>query len=209
MKHDSPSRHLTYTHLPVCSQSHMWILHTRWPKRRTSLPGLREPFMWILLETFKNHLGLPGGWMVKNPPANAGDAGDRGSIPGSGGSPGEGNGKSLQYSCLEIPWAVEPSGLQSTGLQRVRHDWATEHTHTQESFWSYPIVSKALILETVVKRLRFLVVIIEVMPRAQNTPTSVHSLGVGWPVGTFTPPPRGPGWATESSVAPSAVAPGA
>ena len=35
--------------------------------------------------------------MVKNPPANAGDAG---SIPGSGGSPGEGNGNPLQY-CLE------------------------------------------------------------------------------------------------------------
>ena len=60
--------------------------------------------------------------MVKNPPANAGDAGEGGSIPVSGISPGEGNGKSLQYSCLEIPWAAEPSGLQSTGLQRVRHD---------------------------------------------------------------------------------------
>ena len=36
--------------------------------------------------------------MVKNPPANAGDAG---SIPGSRGSPREGNGNPLQYSCLE------------------------------------------------------------------------------------------------------------
>ena len=36
--------------------------------------------------------------MVKNPHANAGDAG---SIPGSGRSPGGGNGKPLQYSCLE------------------------------------------------------------------------------------------------------------
>ena len=36
--------------------------------------------------------------MVKNPPANAGDTG---SIPGSGRSPGEGNGNPLQYSCLE------------------------------------------------------------------------------------------------------------
>ena len=36
--------------------------------------------------------------MVKNPPANAGDAG---SIPGSGRSPGGGNGNQLQYSCLE------------------------------------------------------------------------------------------------------------
>ena len=38
--------------------------------------------------------------MVKNPPANAGDAGDLGSIPGSGRSPGEVNGNPLQYSCL-------------------------------------------------------------------------------------------------------------
>ena len=41
--------------------------------------------------------------MVKHPPANAGDAGDTGSIPGSGRSPGEENGNPLQYSCLENP----------------------------------------------------------------------------------------------------------
>ena len=41
--------------------------------------------------------------MVKNPPANSGDLRDRGSIPGSGRSPGEGNGNLLQYSCLENP----------------------------------------------------------------------------------------------------------
>ena len=40
---------------------------------------------------------------VKSPPANAGDAGDEGSIPGSGGCPGGGNGNPLQYSCLENP----------------------------------------------------------------------------------------------------------
>ena len=38
---------------------------------------------------------------VKNPPADAGDARDMGSIPGLGRSPGEGNGSPLQYSCLE------------------------------------------------------------------------------------------------------------
>ena len=41
--------------------------------------------------------------MVRNPPANAGDIRDTGSIPGSGRSPGEGNGNLLQYSCLENP----------------------------------------------------------------------------------------------------------
>ena len=39
--------------------------------------------------------------LVKNPPANAGDIRDMSLIPGSGRSPGEGNGNLLQYSCLE------------------------------------------------------------------------------------------------------------
>ena len=41
--------------------------------------------------------------MVKNPPANAGDVRDLGSITGSGRSPGGGCGNPLQYSCLENP----------------------------------------------------------------------------------------------------------
>ena len=41
--------------------------------------------------------------VVKNPPANAGDIRDAGSIPGSGRSPGGGHGNPLQYSCLENP----------------------------------------------------------------------------------------------------------
>ena len=45
-------------------------------------------------------MDLPGGPVVKNPPANAGDAG---SIPGLGKSPGEGNGNPFQYSCLKNP----------------------------------------------------------------------------------------------------------
>ena len=41
--------------------------------------------------------------MVKNPPANAGDVRDTGSIPGSGRFPVGGHGNPLQYSCLENP----------------------------------------------------------------------------------------------------------
>ena len=41
--------------------------------------------------------------VVKNQPANAGDIGDPGLIPGSGRSPGGGHGNPLQYSCLENP----------------------------------------------------------------------------------------------------------
>ena len=44
--------------------------------------------------------GFPGGSVVKNPPVDAGDAG---SIPGLGRSPGGGHGNPLQYSCLENP----------------------------------------------------------------------------------------------------------
>ena len=45
-------------------------------------------------------MGFPGGSVAHNPPANAGDAG---LIPGSGRSPGEGDGNPLQYSWLENP----------------------------------------------------------------------------------------------------------
>ena len=55
--------------------------------------------------------------MVKNLPANAGDARDVGSTPGLGRSPGIGNGNPLQYSCQKVPWTKEPGRLESMGLQ--------------------------------------------------------------------------------------------
>ena len=61
--------------------------------------------------------GLRGGSVVKNLPANAGDAGDVGSIPRSGRFPGGGNGNPLQYSCLGNPFKEEPGRLQSMGSQ--------------------------------------------------------------------------------------------
>ena len=61
--------------------------------------------------------------MVKNPPANAGDLG---SIPGSGRSPGEGNGNPLHYSCLGNPmdrgaWQATVHGVtkESDTTQRL------------------------------------------------------------------------------------------
>ena len=60
--------------------------------------------------------------MVKNQPANAGDKGDAGSIPGLGRHPEGGNGK---HSCI-LAWRIrrteETGRLQSMGSQRVRHD---------------------------------------------------------------------------------------
>ena len=63
-------------------------------------------------------MGFPGGSAVKNPPANAGDSG---LIPGTGRSPGEGNGNPLQYSCLDNPWTEDLGWLLSMGLQRIGH----------------------------------------------------------------------------------------
>ena len=55
-----------------------------------------------MLRALKARLKVfPHGSVVKNLPANAGDAGDVGLIPGSGRSPGGGNGNPLQYSCLK------------------------------------------------------------------------------------------------------------
>ena len=48
-------------------------------------------------------MGFPGGAVVKNPPASAGDAEDTVSIVGSGRSPRVGSGNPLRYSCLENP----------------------------------------------------------------------------------------------------------
>ena len=64
--------------------------------------------------------------MVKNPPINAGDAGDVSSIPGLGRSPGVGSGNPLQYSCLENPmdrgtwWAAVP-GVSKSWTQLSMH----------------------------------------------------------------------------------------
>ena len=51
-------------------------------------------------QILRQRLGFPGGSDGKESAYNAGDVG---LIPGSGGSPGEGNGNSVQYSCLENP----------------------------------------------------------------------------------------------------------
>ena len=63
-----------------------------------------------------------GALVVKNPPANAGDIRDVGSIPGLRRSPGGGHGNPCQYSCLENFMERGACGLQSMGSQRVGHD---------------------------------------------------------------------------------------
>ena len=74
--------------------------------------------------------------MVKNLPANAGDARDAISIPGSERSPGAGNGNPLQCSCLENPHgqrslaACGPGGRKELDLTERLSAHAHTHTHT-------------------------------------------------------------------------------
>ena len=64
-------------------------------------------------------MGFPGGSVVKNPPANAGDMG---SIPGLGISPEEGNGDLCQYSCLGNSIDTGTWCAIQRGHRRVGHD---------------------------------------------------------------------------------------
>ena len=81
----------------------------------------------IVLKTISVYVkGFPGGAVVKNPPASAGDAGDAGLIPGSGRFPGEGNGNPLQYSCLETSmdrgvWLATVHGVTKSQIQLSTH----------------------------------------------------------------------------------------
>ena len=64
--------------------------------------------------------------MVRNPPDNAGDIRDIGSIPSSGSSPGGGDGNPLQYSCLENPmdrgaWRAAVHGVTESDTTRNEH----------------------------------------------------------------------------------------
>ena len=71
----------------------------------------------LLVRITRVSLGFPGGSDGKE---SAFSAGNPGSIPGSGRSPGEGNGNPLQYSCLEK--SMDRGVWQSMGSQRVRHN---------------------------------------------------------------------------------------
>ena len=77
------------------------------------------------------HCPLPFGasqvvLVVKNLPANAGDARDLGSLPGSGRSPGKEMATLSSILAWKIPWTEELGGLQSMGSQRVGQDLVTE-----------------------------------------------------------------------------------
>ena len=77
--------------------------------------------------------------MAKNLPANTGDAGDSGSIPALGRSPGGRNGNPLQYSCLGNPmdrgaWWTTVHGVRKSQTQLSKHACTHTHTHTHIGF---------------------------------------------------------------------------
>ena len=88
-------------------------------------------------------MGFLGDSVVKNLPANAGDSG---SIPGSGRSLGGGNGSPLQYPCLENP---KDRGAWRATVHGVAESDMTEVTHHADTYTYYflPIFPPALLLE--------------------------------------------------------------
>ena len=79
---------------------------------------------WLFYLKLSESRGFPRGSVVKNTPANVGDPG---SIPGQGRPPA--------HSCIlawKVPWTESSDGLQSMGLQRVRHDLAIKEQVNQK-----------------------------------------------------------------------------
>ena len=103
---------------PLHNNSDVWL--GIWlPRMKTTFLSLSFSTEYLLYFAI---LDFPGGTDSK---VSAYNAGDLGAIPGSGRSPGEGDGNPLQYSCLENPMDGGAWWLQSMGLQRAGQDWAT------------------------------------------------------------------------------------
>ena len=100
------------------------------PYRELAL--IREMFADCLIRSSNSELlGFPGGSVVMNPPASAGDAGDTGSVSGSGRSPGGGHGNPLQYSCLGNP--MDRGAWWATVCGVTKESDTTEHTRACNS----------------------------------------------------------------------------
>ena len=103
-------------------------------KSRTRLSN-RTELNWIERQ-------LPVGTAVNNPPANAEDVWDMGSIPGSGRSSGGGNGTLIQYSCRIILWTEELSELQPIESQIDKRDWANNRKKPNESLITHVMLTE-------------------------------------------------------------------
>ena len=125
-------RHLgCFSVLPIINSA-KWILGCMYV--------LNHGFLWLYAQEWDCWVVwwfcFPGCSVVKNLPASVGDTGEVGSIPGLRNSPEEGNGNSLQYSCLENlmdrgAWRATVHGITKSRMQLS--DWVHTHTHTQSS----------------------------------------------------------------------------
>ena len=77
-------------------------------------------------------MGFPGGKVVKNPPANVGDAGNMGLIPELGRSPGVGSSNTVQCSCLEYPM---DRGTWWATVHVVAESGHAGYEQADERFW--------------------------------------------------------------------------
>ena len=117
--------------IAICSSILAW--KTPWieePGQLQSMGSQKVEHDWACSQGYA--LGFPDGSVGKESICNAGDTRDLDSIPGSGRSPGEGNGNPLQYSCLKNPmdgdwWAT---------VQRVTRSWTQLSIHTRPCKYS-------------------------------------------------------------------------
>ena len=94
--------------------------------------GLEGRFWFVLILWGNAHnIGFHWGLRTKESTFSAGNEGAEGWIPGSGRSPGGGNGNPLQYACLENPWGQRsPAGYSPGGHEELDTAEATEHAGT-------------------------------------------------------------------------------
>ena len=95
--------------------------------------------------------GFPSGSAGKESTCNAGDTGNKGLIPGSGRSPGGGNGNLFQYSCKRISRTEGSDGLQSIGSQRIRHYGVNEHSSEYYTILPYTMLFSSVQFSSVVQ----------------------------------------------------------
>ena len=114
----------------TCSNIHTWRIP--WTEEPRKLPSIRSQGVRYDWSDLAQHMVCS---VVKNLPTNAGDTRDVSSIPGSGRSPGGGNGNPLQYSCFGNP--VDKGAWRVHAITGVGHDWATEQATTQMQIYIY------------------------------------------------------------------------